>query len=77
MSNSNSGEQTTGVPDPHFNLISVMYHTLQAATLYDTYIQDAEEAGDQELAQFLRETQTAAKTTGQRAQALLASRIKA
>jgi arginine utilization protein RocB len=71
-----SEEQTTGVPDAHFDLISVIYHTLQATTLYDTYIRDAEEAGDEEVAQFLRETQDAAKTTGQKAHALLAARIK-
>lgn len=72
----NEGEQKTGVKDINFNLISVIYHTTQAVTLYDTYIQDAEEAGDQECAQFLRETQQAAKETAQKAQALLVGHFK-
>ncbi len=65
----------TGVKDVNYDLISVIYHTTKATLLYDQFIGDAEEAGDQELLGFLRETQQAAKTTGQKAQALLAKRL--
>ena len=47
------------VSDPTYNLISLLYHTLQAGDLYTQYIADAKEAGDDELAQFLTETQSA------------------
>lgn len=69
-------EEITKVPDPHFNLVSTIYHALQAATLYPQYIKDAEEAGDQELVQFFRDAQNAAATTGQKARDLLAARLK-
>lgn len=70
-----NGQETTGVKDTTFDLISVVYHTLKVTSLYDTYIQDAEEAGDQEVLAFLRETQQAAGETAQRARALLAARM--
>ena len=39
------------VPDTTYNLISVMYHTLQGCQTYEQYAQDAEQAGQQEIAQ--------------------------
>lgn len=67
--------QKTGVKDVTYDLISVIYHTTKATLLYDQFIADADEAGDTELATFLRETQEAAKTTGQKAQAHLSKRL--
>ncbi len=67
--------QKTGVKDANYDLISVIYHTSKATLLYDKFITDADEAGDTELATFLRETQEAAKTTAQKAQEHLAKRL--
>ena len=53
----------TGASNPYYNLISVLYHTLQAAETYDTYIRDAEQLGDNELTQFLRQVQTEDRKT--------------
>ena len=64
------------VPDPTYNLISVLYHTLQAGDLYTQYIADAKEAGDTELANFLEATQSAATETAAKARGLLAARMK-
>ena len=64
------------VPDPTYNLISLLYHTLQAGDLYNQYIADAKEAGDNELASFLEETQSAATDTAAKARELLAARMK-
>lgn len=66
----------TQVSDPTYNLISALYHTLSAADLYDQYISDAEEAGDQELVTYFKETQSAARDTALKARELLASRLK-
>jgi hypothetical protein len=44
------------VSDTTYSLISVMYHTLQGCQTYEKYAQDAEQAGQQEIAQFFRET---------------------
>jgi len=70
-----ANDSNTGVKDINYDLISVIYHTTEATLRYNDYIQDAQEAGDQELAQFLTETQNAAKTTAQKAQEHLAKRL--
>lgn len=44
------------IPDTTYNLISVLYHTLQGCQTYEQYAQDAEQAGQQEVAQFFRKT---------------------
>ena len=49
-----SAEQATGTKDATYNLVSVLYHALQGAETSRHYIQDAEQAGDQELVQFFR-----------------------
>jgi hypothetical protein len=36
-----TGENVTGVRDEHYNLVSILYHALQGAETYDTYISDA------------------------------------
>ena len=47
----------TGIPDEIYDIVSVLYHALQGAETYDRYIRDAEQRGDQELAQYFREVQ--------------------
>ena len=44
-----SAEQATGTRDDTYDLVSVLYHALQGAETARHYIQDAEQAGDQEL----------------------------
>jgi len=70
-----ANDSNTGVKDTNYDLISMIHHTMEATVRYTEYIKDAEEAGDQELAQFFTETQNAAKTTGQKAQDHLAKRL--
>lgn len=38
--------------DPSYNLVSILYHALKGADLYNQYIADAEAAGDNELRDF-------------------------
>ena len=45
----------TGTANEQYNLISVIYHSLQSATVCDTYIQDADSSGDSELSQFFQQ----------------------
>lgn len=61
----------TGVSDPHYNLVSVLYHALQEGDLMPKYISDAERDGNDDLAQFFREVQQADKERAQRAKDLL------
>ncbi len=65
----------TGTRDVTYNLISILYHALQGAETYDQYIRDAEQGGDQELAQFFREVKDRNKQTADRAKQLLAREI--
>ena len=66
-----SGEQTTGTRDEHFNLVSVLYHSLQAADHLEVYIFDAETSGDERLAAFFREAQAMHVQIADRAKGLL------
>ena len=68
-------EGTTGTRDEHYNIISVLYHALQGAEMCTTYLQDAEQAGDQELAQFFREVQGTYRQLGDRSKTLLRQRL--
>jgi rubrerythrin len=70
-----TGENVTGVRDEHYNLVSILYHALQGAETYDTYIRDAEGAGDQELAQFFRAVQEEERRRAARAKELLGRRL--
>ena len=70
-----SGDKVTGVRDEHYNLVSILYHALQGAETYDTYIGDAESAGDQELAQFFRQVQEEERRRAARAKELLGRKL--
>lgn len=58
-----------------YNLVSVIYHALQGAETYEMYIKDAEESGDQELAEFFRDVKQQNADRADRAKGLLGQRI--
>ena len=68
------GQQTTMVPNVQYNLVSAAYHALEAATTYQRYVQDAQQSGDQELAQFFQQVYQQEANNGQMALQLLARR---
>lgn len=65
----------TGVPDKAYDLISVLYHSLQSAETIDQYIQDAQDEGDHELAAFFREVKEQDRDRADRAKRLLGARM--
>lgn len=67
--------QGTGTRDTSYNLVSILYHALQGGETYQQYIQDAEQAGDQDLAQFFRDVQEEERRRADRAKQLLAQRL--
>jgi hypothetical protein len=69
-----SGERATGTPDTICDLASVLFHALQGGASYDTCIEDAEEAGDRELAEFFRRVRDEDGTRADEARLLLAER---
>jgi len=65
----------TGTQDTLYNLLSIIYHALQGAETYEKYINDAEQNGDQELAQFFREVRDVNTQRAERGKQLLATRL--
>jgi hypothetical protein len=57
--------------DKDYNLISVLYHALQAADTCAQYAQDAQSQGSQDNAEFMREVQQQNERIAQRAKELL------
>ena len=68
------GERATGTPNTIYDLSSVLFHALEGGASYDTYIEDAEREGDQELAEFFRQVRDEDSNRADRAQQLLAER---
>ena len=66
----------TGTLDPVYDLISVAYHALQGAETYEQYAQDAQQQGDQELADYFRKTKQQFQQSAGEAQRLLESRLQ-
>lgn len=69
-----NGEQVTGVRDSVYNLSSVLYHAAEGGTVYAKYVDDAEQEGDQELAEFFRQVQQQDAERAQQAKSLLDQR---
>ncbi|HYN85886.1 MAG TPA: hypothetical protein VER32_11580 [Pyrinomonadaceae bacterium] len=61
----------TGTRDVVYNLVSIVYHSLQGAETIDMYIRDAQQSGDHDLAQFFSEVKQENTRRAQRAKELL------
>ena len=69
-----SGERATGTPNTIYNLSSVLFHALQGGASYDTYVEDAEREGDEELTEFFRRVREEDRDRAAEAQLLFADR---
>lgn len=58
--------------DHEYALVSVLYHALQGAQACEQYIDDADDAGDEELARFFQECRDEQRARATRAKQLLA-----
>ena len=67
--------QTTGTKDKDYNLIWFTEACLSNALRLDTYIQDAEREGDNDLAEFFRRAQGASQRGAEQGKELLKSRL--
>jgi hypothetical protein len=63
-----TGQRT---PDVTYDLVSVVYHALQGCQTYQQYAQDADEAGQPEVAQFFNEVMQEDQRRADRGQQLL------
>lgn len=69
------GQPETGTSDSTYDLVSVLYHALQGAEMYEVYAADADESGDEELAGFFDQIAQDERKRAERAQQLLAKRL--
>jgi hypothetical protein len=67
--------QTTGTPDKDYNIIWFTEACLSNALRLETYVQDAERAGDAELAKFFRRAQAESRKGAEQGKQLLARRL--
>lgn len=65
----------TGTPDKDYNIIWFTEACLSNALRLETYIQDAERAGDSELAEFFRKAQADSRKGAEQGKAMLRSRL--
>ncbi len=72
--NEGRGERATGTPNTIYDLSSVLFHALEGGASYDTYIEDAEREGDEELAAFFRRVRDEDSVRVDDARLLLAER---
>jgi hypothetical protein len=69
------GGQVTGTPDKDYNIIWFTEQCLSNTLRLETYIKDAEGAGDTELADFFRRAQAESRKGGEQGKALLKARL--
>ena len=65
----------TAETDENYDLVSVLYHCLKAADACTQYIADAEDAGDDELAEFFESARVTQNRLASEARELLAERM--
>jgi hypothetical protein len=70
-----NAQLVTGTRDEHYDLISMLYHTMQEAETLQTYIDDARSAGDGDLAGFFEEVQQQDRQRTERAKQLLGRKL--
>ena len=74
MSNSEGGD-ITGTADKDYNIIWFTEQSLSNALRLETYIGDAENAGDTELADFFRRAQHASRKGAEEGKKFLTKRL--
>ena len=77
MATQTEGGEVTGTADKDYNLIWFTEQSLSNALRLETYIQDAEREGDNELADFFRRAQETSRKGADQGKALLRRRIAA
>jgi hypothetical protein len=75
MSATEETGQITGTKDKDYNLIWFTEQSLSNALRLETYIQDAERDGDQEVAELFRKAQTESRKGGDIGKQMLAKRL--
>ncbi|MDX8056761.1 hypothetical protein SK571_45970 [Lentzea sp. BCCO 10_0798] len=75
MSVNADAQTVTGTKDKDYNIIWFVEACLSNALRLETYVQDAESAGDSELAEFFRRAQGESRKGAEQGKALLSQRL--
>jgi hypothetical protein len=75
MTSSSETGQITGTKDKDYNIIWFTQACLDNALRLETYAQDAERAGDSELAEFFKRAQRESRKGAEQGKQLLRSRL--
>jgi hypothetical protein len=76
MSTSSETGHVTGTKDKNYNLLWYTEQCLENALRLESYVQDAERDGDNELVDLFRKAQADSKKGAEEGKRLLAQRIK-
>jgi hypothetical protein len=76
MSTTSETGHVTGTKDKNYNLIWFTEQCLENALRLETYVEDAERDGDNDLADLFRKAQADSKKGAEEGKRLLAARIK-
>jgi hypothetical protein len=76
VTTTSEGGQVTGTKDKNYNLLWYTEQCLDNALRMESYVQDAERDGDNELAELFRKAQSDSKKGAEEGKRLLANRIK-
>ncbi len=76
MTSSDETGQVTGTKDKVYNLVWFTEQSLSNALRLETYIQDAERDGDNEVADLFRKAQAESRKGGEVGKALLRDRLQ-
>lgn len=63
--------QSTSVNNTYYDLVSILYHSLQTAQTSAAYMQDAQQSGNQNVLQFFQQVQQQANQTATQARQLI------
>ena len=72
---SSEGGEVTGTKDKDYNIVWFVEQCLNNALRLETYAQDAEREGDNELAEFFRKAQHESVKGGEQGKQLLKARL--
>ncbi|SDL84881.1 hypothetical protein SAMN04488074_1142 [Lentzea albidocapillata subsp. violacea] len=75
MSINADAQTVTGTQDKDYNIIWFVEACLSNALRLETYVQDAERAGDSDLAEFFRRAQGESRKGAEQGKELLAQRL--
>lgn len=68
-------ERSTGTPNHVFDAVAALTNILEAGAVYEQYITDAEQAGDQELVDYFRNAQEEDRRRAEELKRLLNTRL--